>query len=199
MRSYPSDDYVERIRGGVDLVRFIARYVPRLRKSGAQYVGLCPFHRERTPSFTVHPGKKVFFCHGCSAAGDVFTFLMRIEGLSFPEAKARLAADLGLVLCSEPQRDWARVQRDRELAGYWRDGLVEIARDLRNSFFDAYHRSRRHFRDCPSMGQCCELAMDVCEFYEARYTALDEKIDVLVNADLSTIVDQWRKRRGVAA
>ncbi len=56
---------LDRIRQGIDIVRFITRYVPRLRKSGAQYVGLCPFHKERTPSFTVHPSKKVWHCVGC--------------------------------------------------------------------------------------------------------------------------------------
>jgi CHC2-type zinc finger protein len=190
---------LDRIRDGVDLVKLVGRYVPGLRKSGVQVVGLCPFHKEKTPSFSVHPAKKVWHCHGCSAGGDVFTFLMRIEALSFPEAKARLAAELGLVLYAESRRDWARIQRDRELAGYWRDGLIEIARDLRNVFFGAYHRSRRHILGCASRGECCELAMDVCEFYEERYQALDEKIDVLVAADMSVIVEQWRKRPGVAA
>ncbi len=139
-------------------------------------------------------------CHGCGLSGDAFSFVMRIEGLTFPEAKARLAAELGLVLGSEPHRDWARVARDRELAGYWRDGLIEVARDLRNSFFRSYHRARRHLRDCRSTsGGCCALALEVGDFYEQRYTLMDEKIDVLVQADISIIVEQWKARHGRVA
>ncbi len=192
------DTTTSRIREGVDLVKFISRHV-RLRKSGVQYCGLCPFHKEKTPSLSVHPTKQLWKCHGCGAGGDVFTFLMKIETLTFPEAKARLAGELGLVLDAVDRKDLARQQRDRQQAGYSRDGLIEVARDLRNGFFRAYHRALRHSLKCQSKGECCELAMDVCDLYQARYQALDEKIDVLANADLSTIVDEWHKRSGVAA
>src|SRR5690606_5381915 len=76
---------IEEIRFRVDIVDVVAEHVS-LRRAGKNYVGLCPFHQERTPSFTVSPDKQMFYCFGCQAGGDVFAFLMRREGLSFPEA-----------------------------------------------------------------------------------------------------------------
>jgi hypothetical protein len=69
----------------IDFVSIVRRYT-RLKRSGKQYFGLCPFHQERHPSFYVHPQKKVFFCFGCRVGGDVFDFILRIEGCDFPRA-----------------------------------------------------------------------------------------------------------------
>jgi DNA primase len=91
---------VETIRRQVDIVEMVSRYV-KLKKTGGNYVGLCPFHTEKTPSFTVSPGKGFFHCFGCSASGDVFTFIMKMEGKSFPEALDDLANRCGIEL---PQR-----------------------------------------------------------------------------------------------
>lgn len=80
-------------RETIDLVRsrarveeVIARYVPTLKKRGANFIGLCPFHKEKTPSFTVSPDKQIFHCFGCHAGGNVFSFIEKIEGVSFPQA-----------------------------------------------------------------------------------------------------------------
>ncbi len=73
-----------------DIVEIISQYVP-LKKSGRNFKGCCPFHSEKTPSFMVHPEKQIFHCFGCSAGGDVFTFLMRYENVTFPEAIRQLA------------------------------------------------------------------------------------------------------------
>ncbi|HEY8415691.1 MAG TPA: CHC2 zinc finger domain-containing protein, partial [Thermaerobacter sp.] len=88
---------IEEIRARVDIVEVISDYVP-LRRAGKNFVGLCPFHQERTPSFTVSPDKQMFYCFGCQTGGDVFTFLMKREGWSFPEAVAELARRAGVVL-----------------------------------------------------------------------------------------------------
>ncbi len=91
------DEALENIRQRVDIVEMIGRYV-KLKKTGSNFVGLCPFHSEKTPSFTVSPHKGFFHCFGCKASGDVFTFLMKMEGKTFPEVLEDLAARTGVEL-----------------------------------------------------------------------------------------------------
>jgi DNA primase len=88
---------VDEVRAAADIVKIVGDYV-KLRKAGVNLVGLCPFHQEKTPSFTVHPGKQVFHCFGCKAGGDVFKFVMLIEHLTFPEALQRVAEKAGVAL-----------------------------------------------------------------------------------------------------
>jgi DNA primase len=84
------EETIEEIRRSVDIVDVISDYV-QLKKQGRNYFGLCPFHGEKTPSFSVSPEKQIFHCFGCGAGGNVFSFLMDIEGLTFIEAVQRLA------------------------------------------------------------------------------------------------------------
>jgi len=90
-------DFVQQLKASVDIVRVVQDYV-RLTKRGARYVGLCPFHNEKNPSFTVTPALQFFYCHGCHAGGDVLSFVMRIEHLSFFEARNTLAERNGIPL-----------------------------------------------------------------------------------------------------
>ncbi|MCL6449744.1 MAG: DNA primase [Acetobacteraceae bacterium] len=91
------EEVVARVRDRVDIVGLIGEYV-QLRKAGKNFVGLCPFHQERTPSFSVSPDKQMFYCFGCQAGGDVFNFLMKKENLTFPEALELLARRAGVPL-----------------------------------------------------------------------------------------------------
>ena len=79
-----SDDLKEEIRAANDIVDVISQYVT-LKRSGRNYFGLCPFHREKSPSFSVSPDRQYFHCFGCNKGGDVFTFVSEIERLSFKE------------------------------------------------------------------------------------------------------------------
>ncbi len=88
---------VDDLRAQADIVRVVSGYVT-LRKRGANYLACCPFHSEKTPSFNVHPGKQVFKCFGCGIGGDVFTFVMRLENVSFAEAVRIVAEVCGLPL-----------------------------------------------------------------------------------------------------
>lgn len=90
-------ELVEEIRSRVNIVEIIDEYVP-LRKKGKNFVGLCPFHAEKSPSFTVTPEKQVYYCFGCGTGGDVFGFLMKYQQLDFPEAVSFLAGRLGINL-----------------------------------------------------------------------------------------------------
>ena len=90
-----------RIKDASDIVAIVGAYVP-LRRSGSQHVGLCPFHKEKTPSFYVHSAKQVYKCHGCGAGGDVFKFLQEIERVDFKQARALLAARVGIKITDRP-------------------------------------------------------------------------------------------------
>ena len=91
---------LDAIRSGIDIVEVVGELVV-LRKAGANWKGLCPFHVEKTPSFTVNPAKRIYHCFGCGAVGDVFSFLMRQDRLSFPEAVRTLAQRAGVALPTE--------------------------------------------------------------------------------------------------
>ena len=92
-----SDEVIDEIRQSNDIVDVISQYV-RLKRSGRNYFGLCPFHNEKSPSFSVSPDKQIFHCFGCGVGGNVFTFLMKIEGISFIEAIQNLAERANIVL-----------------------------------------------------------------------------------------------------
>src|SRR5690606_6330801 len=87
----------EELAARVDIVEIIGEHV-HLRRAGKDWVGLCPFHSERTPSFTVSPDKQFFYCFGCQAGGDVYTFLMKQRGLTFREAAEEVARRAGVDL-----------------------------------------------------------------------------------------------------
>ncbi|MCR4892155.1 MAG: DNA primase [Lachnospiraceae bacterium] len=95
-----SPEVIEEVRSRSDIVDVIGSYV-HLTKKGASHMGLCPFHREKTPSFSVSSSKQIFYCFGCGAGGDVFSFIMNHDGLSFPEAVRYLAERAGITLPEE--------------------------------------------------------------------------------------------------
>ena len=82
---YYEEDFVEEVRQRSDVVDIISSYV-NLKQTGSNYVGLCPFHNEKTASFSVSPSKQMYYCFGCGAGGNVFTFLMEYENLTFVES-----------------------------------------------------------------------------------------------------------------
>jgi DNA primase len=106
---------IDEVRSASDVLDLVSGYVT-LKKSGRNYFGLCPFHPEKTPSFSVNPDKQIFHCFGCGAGGNVFTFLMRHEGISFPEAVKFLAQRAGIRLEFE-ERD-ETVNKENETLYY---------------------------------------------------------------------------------
>ena len=80
-----SDEILEDVRQSNDIVNIISQYVA-LKRKGRNYFGLCPFHNEKSPSFSVSPDRQIFHCFGCNAGGNVYSFLMKIEGIGFKEA-----------------------------------------------------------------------------------------------------------------
>ncbi len=110
-------EFLDEIRARVALAGVVGRRV-KLTRRGREHVGLCPFHNEKTPSFTVSDDKGFFHCFGCGAHGDVITFVTRTEGLSFPETVERLAGEAGLPMPRETPGERAAARR--------RAGLVEV-------------------------------------------------------------------------
>ena len=94
---YFSDDIVEEVRSRNDIVDVISSYV-KLQKKGGSYFGLCPFHNEKSPSFSVSPNKQMFYCFGCGEGGNVFSFLMKYDNMTFSEAVKQLADRGGVAL-----------------------------------------------------------------------------------------------------
>ena len=107
MRMYYSEDLIEEIRLKNDIVDVISGYV-RLRKQGSRYFGLCPFHSEKSPSFSVTPDRQMYYCFGCHAGGTVFNFLMEYENYTFPEAVKHLADRCGVDL---PEAEYSEEAR----------------------------------------------------------------------------------------
>lgn len=97
-----SDQLIETIRNRTDLVAVVSSYLS-LKKAGQNFVGLCPFHTEKSGSFSVNPSKQFFHCFGCSVGGDVFSFVSKIEQISFPEAVRRLAEKAGISIPSDQE------------------------------------------------------------------------------------------------
>ncbi len=109
-----SEEKINEIRNAADLIDIVSETV-LLKKAGTNHIGLCPFHSEKTPSFTVRSDKQIFHCFGCGLGGDVFSFIMKNEGLSFPETVRQLAGRYGVDLPGQsfsPEQD--RLIRERE-------------------------------------------------------------------------------------
>ena len=130
-----SDNFSQLVKQQVDIVRIVGEYV-KLRKTGAQnYTGLCPFHKEKTGSFSVNAAHGYFYCFGCHEKGDVFTFVMKLESLTFPEAVRFIAQKAGIPL---PKREFSSPEEARE-AGLRRQ-LLDI-HEAATQYFEAALKS----------------------------------------------------------
>ena len=127
--------FAERVKQQADIVRVIGEYV-RLKKSGANFTGLCPFHQEKTPSFAVHPVKQIYHCFGCGAGGDVFKFVMEMEKSPFPEAIRTVAEKCGIAIPKPRERSPEERRENQQ-----RSALVEMHRETAAFFARALHDS----------------------------------------------------------
>ena len=128
-----SDDIIEEVRMKNDIVDVISQYV-KLTRRGSTYFGLCPFHNEKTPSFSVTPSKQMYYCFGCGAGGNVYNFIMEYENYSFGEALSHLADRAGVEL---PKIEYSREAREK---AEQRAALLEINK-LAAQYF--YYQLRR--------------------------------------------------------
>ena len=123
-----SDDIIEEVRQKNDIVDVVSQYV-KLTRKGSSYFGLCPFHNEKTPSFSVTPGKQMYYCFGCGAGGNVFNFIMEYENYTFGEALKHLADRAGVEL---PQIEYSREVREKAQE---RAELLEINKQAAQYFY----------------------------------------------------------------
>ncbi len=126
---YPRE-IIDEVRMQNDIVEVISQYVP-LKQKGSSYFGLCPFHNEKTASFSVNSEKQFYYCFGCGAAGNVFSFLMEMENLDFPEAMKKLAERAHITL-PEPEKS----------------AQVIAAEQTKQRLFDIHTAAGRYFYDC---------------------------------------------------
>src|SRR5262250_2763371 len=120
------------VKQQADIVRVIGDYV-KLKKSGAQnFTGLCPFHNEKTASFSVHATRQFYHCFGCGASGDVFSFVQKVENVTFPEAVRLIAQKLGVPM---PKAEFSSPAEAKEAR-------------LRMSLLDIHERAAVFFQEC---------------------------------------------------
>ncbi|MGA3196652.1 MAG: CHC2 zinc finger domain-containing protein [Terriglobales bacterium] len=127
-----SDNFKETLKQQADIVRIVGDYV-KLRKAGAQnFSGLCPFHSEKTASFSVHATRQFYHCFGCGASGDIFSFVQKVENISFPEAVRLIAQKLGVPM---PKVTFSSPAEAKEA-------------HLRGALLDVHERATTFFREC---------------------------------------------------
>jgi DNA primase len=133
------EETLQRIKERSDIVRVVGEYVS-LQKAGQNYKGLCPFHSEKTPSFMVSPSKGIYHCFGCGVGGNVFNFIMKFKGLSFPEAVKFLGNRVGI--------DVVSTQADRRAAGKTgrlREVIARAAKQFETNLHSPVGRSAKHY------------------------------------------------------
>src|ERR1022692_1254656 len=127
-----SDNFKETLKQQADIVRIVGDYV-KLKKAGAQnFSGLCPFHAEKTPSFSVHATRQFFHCFGCGESGDIFTFIQKVENITFPEAIRLIAQKLGIPM---PKMAFSSPEEARDA-------------HLRMALLDVHVRATQFFQEC---------------------------------------------------
>src|SRR5207245_911535 len=120
--------FAERVKQQADIVRVVGEYV-RLKKTGQNFTGLCPFHSEKTPSFAVHPVKQIYHCFGCGVCGDVFSFVREMEKCEFPEAVRVVAEKCGIAIPRPRERSPEERRENQQRAA-----LVEMHREAQTFF-----------------------------------------------------------------
>ncbi len=140
-----SDDIIEEVRSKNDIVDVVSQYV-KLTRKGSSYFGLCPFHNEKTPSFSVTPGKQMYYCFGCGAGGNVFNFIMEYENYTFGEALKHLADRAGVEL---PKMEYSKEVRQKAQE---KAELLEINKQAAQYFYyqlrtDKGYRGYEYLKD----------------------------------------------------
>ncbi|MBZ5696754.1 MAG: DNA primase [Acidobacteriia bacterium] len=125
--------FAEKVKQQADIVRVIGEYI-RLKKTGQNFTGLCPFHQEKTPSFAVHPVRQIYHCFGCGAGGDVFKFVQEVDKCTFPEAVRTVAEKCGIPIPRPRERSPEERRENQQ-----RTALVEMHREAATFFARQLH------------------------------------------------------------
>ncbi len=196
--------FADRVKQQADIVRVIGEYV-RLKKSGQNFMGLCPFHSEKTPSFAVHPVKQIYHCFGCGVGGDVFSFVMALDKCEFPEAVRTVAEKCGIPIPRprerspeerrENQQRAALVEMHREAATFFARQLETTAEGkaarayLQDRGLDADAITRFGLGYAPSAGDA------LCRHLKQKYAEkLLESSGLLARDASGRLYDRFRRR-----
>lgn len=182
-----NNNTVELIKERIDIVELIRQYVPSLKRAGKTYKACCPFHKEKTPSFTCSSEKGLFYCFGCQEGGDIFAFLMKIENLSFNEALEKLAAMAGVEY--KPQRPLTAEEQRRAQSRK----LLEFAKTYyhKNLMSSVGSNARAYVK-----GR--NLTKETCEHFELGFS-LPEPTALARAAKQAGFTDQDLKEAGLCA
>ncbi len=202
MKGYIPDIQVEEIKNRASIVDLVSEYVT-LKKAGRNFIGLCPFHKEKTPSFTVTPDRQMFYCFGCGEGGGVFTFLMKIGQMTYPEAVRHLAKKTGVVISERiSQKERQEVSHREQLirinemaAGHYARNLVspsgkEALVYLRKR--GLHEQTVRAFR----IGFALDGWHHLRDFFEKEKASLEhaEQAGLLVSGKDGHLYDRFRGR-----
>jgi len=183
------EDIISRVRDSVDIVGLVSRYLS-LKKSGASFKALCPFHKEKTPSFIVTPSRQTFKCFGCGKGGNVFHFVMEMDRVSFPEAVRTLAKEAGIEIPEArkptPAQEAERTEREllydanRRAADFYAKTLASAAGQAAREYIEARGISDEMTEQC-----CLGYSPDSWTALIRAAGAADIPADVLCKAGLA--------------
>ncbi|WP_315308430.1 DNA primase [Pseudoramibacter alactolyticus] len=194
-----SEEIIQRVIEANDIIDVVSQYV-QLKKSGHSYMGCCPFHNERTPSFSVSQDKQLYHCFGCGVGGNVISFVMDKENMSFPEAIQYLAERANIHLPKSTSEDDAKYQR--------KETLYELNRVLANHYYTllkhqpdalAYLKERGiDIRTIKTfgLGYAADQWREACQYLTARQFKIDDIVDsgVEIKNDRGRFYDRFRNR-----
>lgn len=201
---YISDEVLDNVRRRYDIIDVVGQYVP-LKKSGRNFSGLCPFHSEKTPSFSVSPEKQIYHCFGCGAGGDIFRFMMDIEGLSFKEAVIYFAKEANIEI-PDYKEDYVPDPNEEQ-----RIKLIEVY-ELASKLYHYMLLETEHGREALDYLQKRGFTRAIIEEFNIGYSppAWDtlknfllkrgydedflEQAGLLIKADNGSIYDRFRNR-----
>nr|HID59789.1 DNA primase [Desulfobacterales bacterium] len=203
LTSYISEHKISDVQRSTNIVHIISEYVS-LKKVGRNYVGLCPFHSEKTPSFTVNEEKQIFYCFGCGVGGNVFNFLMRYNNVSFPEAVRYLAERLGIdIAIGSLSATKKRQLEERErlfkinslAAGHFRHVLLETPDGRQGREYLDRRSIMREVIERFGLGYAKRSWNDLVMFFSERGIPLDdvEKAGLIVPKEKGYF-DRFRER-----
>ena len=202
MSGYIPDEKIEEVRSRADIREIVSEFVT-LQKRGKSYTGLCPFHGEKTPSFTVNVERQIFHCFGCGEGGNVLKFLMKINNMSFPEAVRFLAAKVGVDL---PEREFRKQKREpgkrekilgvnRLAAGFFRNNLLQPEAEKARSYLTARGISPEALRQF-SIGYALDGWHFLKNYLERKAVSSGdgEEAGLLIRKDQDWFYDRFRDR-----
>ena len=200
------EEIVARVKERADIVQIIGETVD-LKKSGARFLGLCPFHGEKTPSFSVHPGQQFFYCFGCGESGDVFTYFMKYHNLDFPSALKELAGRYGITLPDKTQSpEQERQEKQRKAMFQVSSKAAEIysrflANDPRAATARAYLDKRgipEEIRQRFGLGYAPAVDTSGWDFLSHQFAENDHamalEVGLLVRNERGGVYDRFRDR-----